>query len=260
MGLLAGQKIREGDFIGWIMMWAGSSAPTGFLLCDGSAISRSTYSVLFGIIGTAFGAGDGSTTFNLPDLRGRIPMGVGQNSWTTPFTSGDVDVSGNTIAVASNRALYSGTKIRFTTTGTLPTGLSAGVDYYVIRISATSIKVASSRQNAIGGGGKGSTGTITPIDITGAGSGSSLITVQDLSAATLAERGGEETHPLGIEELPSHVHQRSTSDFNGPTGSSENSDNPDYSGDTAATGNNVPHNNLPPFVGINFIIKAQQTN
>lgn len=56
--------------------WFGATAPTGFLLCDGSAISRTTYSALYAILGTAYGAGDGSTTFNLPDLRGRVIVGM----------------------------------------------------------------------------------------------------------------------------------------------------------------------------------------
>jgi|SRR5215471_6059715 len=55
--------------------WFTSVAPAGFLLCDGTAVSRSTYSALFGVIGTVFGAGDGSTTFNLPDCRGRMLVG-----------------------------------------------------------------------------------------------------------------------------------------------------------------------------------------
>jgi len=60
---------------GALMPFAGASAPTGFLLCDGSAISRSTYSTLFSAISTTYGAGDGSSTFNLPDLRGRVIAG-----------------------------------------------------------------------------------------------------------------------------------------------------------------------------------------
>lgn len=59
---------------GEINFYAGTSAPSGYLLCDGTAISRTTYSTLFGIISTTYGAGDGSTTFNLPDLRQRFPL------------------------------------------------------------------------------------------------------------------------------------------------------------------------------------------
>lgn len=60
---------------GTIIQSARSTAPTGYLTCDGSAISRTTYSSLFSAIGTAYGAGDGSTTFNIPNLKGRVPVG-----------------------------------------------------------------------------------------------------------------------------------------------------------------------------------------
>ena len=62
---------------GVVLPYAGATAPTGFLLCYGQAISRTTYAVLFAAIGTTYGAGDGSTTFNLPDLRGRAAFGKG---------------------------------------------------------------------------------------------------------------------------------------------------------------------------------------
>lgn len=63
---------------GIIMPFAGTVAPENYLFCDGSAVSRTTYATLFGVIGTTFGAGDGSSTFNLPDLSGRVPIGVSQ--------------------------------------------------------------------------------------------------------------------------------------------------------------------------------------
>ena len=68
------------SMIGEIRMYAGSSTPNGWLFCDGAAISREEYSELFGILGENFGNGDGSSTFNLPDFRGRSPIGVGQGS------------------------------------------------------------------------------------------------------------------------------------------------------------------------------------
>jgi len=60
---------------GCIMQYGGSSAPSGWLLCDGTAISRSTYSTLFAIISTTYGPGNGTTTFNIPDLRTRVAVG-----------------------------------------------------------------------------------------------------------------------------------------------------------------------------------------
>lgn len=71
---------------GSVVAYIASSAPGGWLLCDGSAVSRTTYSILFGIIGTTFGTGDGSTTFNLPDMRGRVPVGYGTGSGLTART------------------------------------------------------------------------------------------------------------------------------------------------------------------------------
>lgn len=61
---------------GIITPYAGSSAPTGYLLCFGQAVSRTTHATLFAVISTTYGTGNGSTTFNLPDLRGRIPLGL----------------------------------------------------------------------------------------------------------------------------------------------------------------------------------------
>lgn len=66
--------------IGGVFPFAGTTAPTGYLLCDGSAISRTTYAALFAEIGTAFGAGDGSTTFNVPDTRGIFIRGAGSQT------------------------------------------------------------------------------------------------------------------------------------------------------------------------------------
>lgn len=60
---------------GAMMTFGGTTAPPGYLLCDGSAVSRTTYDHLFAAIGTAYGVGNGSTTFNIPDFRQRFPLG-----------------------------------------------------------------------------------------------------------------------------------------------------------------------------------------
>lgn len=92
---VAGEQLLATDLnstvppCGSILPYAGSSAPTGWLICDGSAISRTTYSDLFTVCSTTYGVGDGSSTFNIPNLKGKIPVGL--NSSETEF-----DVLGET--------------------------------------------------------------------------------------------------------------------------------------------------------------------
>jgi hypothetical protein len=61
---------------GCVLPYAGTTAPEGWLLCDGSAVSRTDYAGLFAVLGSTHGQGDGSTTFHIPDLRGRFVRGV----------------------------------------------------------------------------------------------------------------------------------------------------------------------------------------
>ena len=65
----------EGTATGTILPWSTGSAPSGFLECAGAAVSRTTYATLFGVIGTTYGVGDGSSTFNLPDLQNNVAVG-----------------------------------------------------------------------------------------------------------------------------------------------------------------------------------------
>lgn len=60
---------------GSMTIWTTDTAPTGWLLCYGQAISRTTYATLFAVVSTTYGVGNGSTTFNVPDMRGRLPLG-----------------------------------------------------------------------------------------------------------------------------------------------------------------------------------------
>lgn len=77
---IAGGTLYADAPIGAIMPYGGATAPSGWLLCQGQPVSRITYAELFAVIGTAFGTGDGSTTFNIPDLREATTKGVGLNS------------------------------------------------------------------------------------------------------------------------------------------------------------------------------------
>jgi microcystin-dependent protein len=78
--------LANGVPTGGLVMWSTASAPSGFLLCNGAAVSRSTYAALFAIVGTTFGSGDGSTTFNVPNYTNRMPYGT-----TIGTTGGSAD-------------------------------------------------------------------------------------------------------------------------------------------------------------------------
>lgn len=86
---------------GVVMPFAGNTAPTDYLICDGTAISRTIYNDLFVLISTSYGAGDGSTTFNIPDIRGRVIPGY--KSSDTAFDSlGETGGNKATTLVAAN--------------------------------------------------------------------------------------------------------------------------------------------------------------
>ena len=74
-------------YIGMIFLFAGNFAPTGFMLCEGQLLPIAQYTALFSILGTNYG-GNGQSTFGLPDLRGRVPVGVGQGPQLSPYYLG----------------------------------------------------------------------------------------------------------------------------------------------------------------------------
>jgi microcystin-dependent protein len=234
--------------VGLISPYGGSSAPSGWLLCDGSLTNRTTYNELFAIIGTTYGAGDGSTTFNVPDLRSRMPLGTGAGTFVTTFPHTDVNIGTEEITVPSNVSLFTGAAVVLSTTGTLPTGLSPSTTYYVIRMSATVIKLATTLALAVAG---------TAINLTAQGSGTNTITISFTDTA-LGVKGGEATHALTIGELAAHNH--TLDQGTGATGSgnfSLPSPNAVYPANYASNnrGGSEAHNNLPPYLAVQYIIR-----
>lgn len=101
---------------GTILDFAGTTAPNGWLLCYGQAVSRTTYPNLFASIGTTYGAGDGSTTFNLPDTRGRAVIGKDNMGGTAAgrITTAGGGIDGTTLGAAG------GTQTHTLTTAQMP--------------------------------------------------------------------------------------------------------------------------------------------
>ena len=92
----------QGVNTGIIVPWSSGSVPTGFLECNGATVSRSTYSDLFAVVGTTYGAGDGSSTFGLPDLQNKVSVGKSNNKALA--STGGADTVASTGNVGGNTA------------------------------------------------------------------------------------------------------------------------------------------------------------
>jgi len=98
----------EGIPTATIVPWSSASVPSGFLECDGSAVSRTTYASLFAIVGTTYGSGDGSSTFNVPDLSDNVTIGKSNNkALASTGGANTVTNSGNIGGSTANRTLSS---------------------------------------------------------------------------------------------------------------------------------------------------------
>lgn len=230
--------------VGLVSPFAGSSAPAGWLMCDGGAVSRTTYSVLFALINTTYGAGDGSTTFNLPDLKSRSIIGVGAGTKVATFASRSSNVITVTgLTSAANNEFQTGQAVVYHTTGNVITGLSNDTTYYIIKVTNTTFSLATSLANAQNG---------TVISLSGDGTGTQTFT-KTLTARTLADTGGEENHAMDINELLSHTHATNANYNGGTDGGSAGATG--QAAQNSPTGGNVAMNVMNPFLALNFIIK-----
>jgi microcystin-dependent protein len=110
------QDIVNRSEVGAIKPWTKATAPAGYLLCDGTAVSRTTYADLFAVIATTYGVGDGSTTFNVPDLQGKMPQGYDGNTYNLAGTGGANTI---TVAVTNNQAATNTNNQAVTVTGSI---------------------------------------------------------------------------------------------------------------------------------------------
>jgi len=183
--------INNLGLVGSVTAFARSTAPAGWLKANGAAVSRTTYAALFAAIGTTFGVGDGSTTFNLPDLRGE-------------FLRGWDDARG----IDSGRAF-----------GTLQTDdlkshthtASTGADAHTHTLSTTTSSAGSHGHDVLGTGARGSVvylGDSIAIGVCGiAGGGAKYLTDPGGSTTNLIEGAGAHTHTVsGTTSSDSHTH------------------------------------------------------
>ena len=111
--------------VGSLQAYAGASAPNGWLLCDGTAVSRTLYAELFSVLSTTYGAGDASTTFNVPDMRGRMPMGAGTGKGLNATGATGTAPSG-TDQTARTRGAWSGEETHLIAAGEMPSHTHTG--------------------------------------------------------------------------------------------------------------------------------------
>ena len=159
---------RQAENTGSMKAYGAAAAPVGWLLCFGQAVSRTTYAALFAVIGTDFGVGDGATTFNLPDLRGRVPAGKDDMGGVAAnrITNGGSGVVGTTLGAAG------GAENVTVATATMPSHSHArtGTGGQMIGDSATGGFVGAGGGfetcSLVATGGGGAHNNLTPTQIT----------------------------------------------------------------------------------------------
>lgn len=208
---------------------------------------------------TPWGAGDHSTTFNVPDLRGRTPVGAGTGTAVATFVSRSTNtITVNGLSPNSNNEFQTGQAVTYHTSSGVMTGLTNDTIYYVIRISNTSFQLASTLANAQAG---------TVISLSSDGSGTQTFTLS-LTARNLADTGGEENHAMSSTELLTHAHRWyalgtgfvsnmfTSSGAGGPGVPNTSANNGGGTQPIENTGGNAAMNVMQPFAAITYIIKT----
>jgi len=107
---------------GMILPYGGASAPAGWLVCNGAAVSRTTYANLFSVLGTTYGVGDGTTTFNVPDFLGRTVLGAGAGAGLTVRARGDKGGEETHVLTVAELAAHNHSYNSFNTIGATASG------------------------------------------------------------------------------------------------------------------------------------------
>jgi len=223
-----------------VLPYAATVAPDGWLLCDGSAVSRDTYAGLFAAIGTSYGSGDGSTSFNLPDYRWTFLRGRGPAISVT----GSGSASSNQATFTAHGFNRTGVKARLSS-GTL-SGLATSTDYWVIVVDTNTLAFATSKANAIAN---------TRIAISGANS-AVIVQYEDPDASSRAANtnGANSAANVGsvqTDDFKSHNHRLNTGAVagSGPYVSAF------YGGEANFSQSTGGNETRPSNISVNYIIK-----
>lgn len=212
---------------GMVMPFAGATTPDGWLLCDGSAVSRIAYAALFSSLGGTWGTGDGSSTFNVPDLRGRAIIGAGTGSGLTARTRGTQNI-GEETHVLLTVELASHTHAVGTLVNATESSHTHGVGSFVnVAEAAHTHPVGLVSDGSVVGGNiqLGSSGNTYHFGASGTGNGSSGAgTSHNHTISGTSAAGSAHTHTIG--------------------------------GSSASAGSDTAHNNMQPSAVCTWIIKT----
>ena len=223
--------------IGIIAPYGGSNDPSYWLICDGRAVNRLDYAELFAVIGTTYGAGDGSTTFNIPDFRGRTAIGAG----TGTATDATNHILGQTNGVETVRLTdmevahgHSFTNPTYKATGGAVQEKAAfntgGMSANATHSHYTNTQNASTEASGFG--------------LTAATAFQNRVVVTTTNGITTSSTSTAHTH-----QVPAHTHS-----FTQPTISVDANGNVANLSGTSET--RTSHNNMQPYTVTNYIIKA----
>ena len=248
-GTMAGIDNKSG-MTGEIRMWAGSSSPTGWLMCDGASVSRSTYSALYAITGDAFGTASGST-FNVPDMRGRMPVGVGTGiGGAAEDTDGGTVPVGGSALTARSLGEWAGAEVLSTAhTAASTTPGATGSTTPGAGGSTTPSPTGSTAPGSTSGGG-GHSHTLTAATSNGSGSifnitnGYTSLTNYGATRTQISGGGHEHTSPAHTHTSAAHTH----------TGAAHTHTSAAHTHTIADTGSSSKF--TTPIMCVNFIIKT----
>lgn len=243
---------------GSLQMFAGAAAPAGWLLCNGAAVSRTTYARLWTAIGATFGAGDGSTTFNLPDLRQRFPLGIAASGTGNALgaTGGAID---HTHSVpAHHHAMGTGADLNVTSSG----AHTHSIDHDHGSVTSGA---GSPHSHTITDPGHAHSQVVTTIS--GSGTAVRADYAADATTGNQFAQGvntGSSTTGITVNNESAHTHSVDLPNFTGTSGSTSHTHpSGNIAGRIGLVTGGVDGNAAmtsgaanPPFIALNFIIKA----